>query len=180
MTSDHRVAGSSPAGCMPSATTTYAEEQRPEESFAWTLLGHFLKYFCCGESLQESSPNRVPGMPSKPFPELQELLHAQQLLHLSKTHRLRSQLIHATAVLPRVAQVAHGPGADHQRFDGANHDLVAKTDSQSRILSDIVPAPCFRNQSRGHMPLAADRRRQRCSAHVFAYQRQEPRSYDQH
>src|SRR5271165_6625970 len=61
MTSDHRVAGSSPAGCMPSATTTYAEEQRPEESFAWTLLGHFLKYFCCGESLQESSPNRVPA-----------------------------------------------------------------------------------------------------------------------
>ena len=46
---------------MPSTTTTYAEEQRPEESFAWTLLGHFLKYFCCGESLQESSPNRVPA-----------------------------------------------------------------------------------------------------------------------
>ncbi len=31
-----------------------------------------------------------------------------------------------TGVPPRVAQVAHGPGADHQRFDGANHDLVAE------------------------------------------------------
>ena len=30
------------------------------------------------------------------------------------------------------------------------------------------------------MPLAGNRRRQRCSAHIFAYQRQEPRSYDQH
>ena len=53
-------------------------------------------------------------IPSKRFPEVQELVHAQQLLHLGKTHRLRSKLVHATGVLPRVAQAAHGPGADHQ------------------------------------------------------------------
>src|ERR1700722_11801761 len=47
-------------------------------------------------------------------------------------------------------------------------------------FKELVPAPCFPTQSRGHMPLAADRRRQRCSADIFAYQSQEPRSYDQH
>jgi hypothetical protein len=36
------------------------------------------------------------------------------------------QLVHATGVLPLVSQVAHGSGAHHQRFDGANHDLVAE------------------------------------------------------
>src|SRR5271166_3632081 len=51
------------------------------------------------EALEVRSPIRIcqrraspppavsPKMPSKPFPELQELLHAQQLLHLVKTHR---------------------------------------------------------------------------------------------
>jgi hypothetical protein len=36
------------------------------------------------------------------------------------------QLVHPAGVLPHVAQVAHSPDADHQRFDGANHDLVAE------------------------------------------------------
>jgi hypothetical protein len=61
--------------------------------------------------------NQTAPSPQKttlePFPEVQKLLHSQQLLHLGKTDGLRSQLIHATGVLPCVAQVAHGPGADH-------------------------------------------------------------------
>ena len=51
LTSDHRVAGSNPAGCKASTTTTYTDEQRPEELFAWTLLGHFLKNFTAAKVL---------------------------------------------------------------------------------------------------------------------------------
>ena len=65
-------------------------------------------------------------LPLKPFPKLEKLFHAQQLLHLGKTHRLRCQLVHAAGILPLLAQLAHGPRANHQRFDGANHDLVAE------------------------------------------------------
>jgi hypothetical protein len=41
MTSDHRVAGSSPAGCKPSATTTYADDK----GLMNHLLGNFLDTF---------------------------------------------------------------------------------------------------------------------------------------
>src|SRR5713226_5380182 len=62
---------------------------------------------------------------SKSFAQMQEFLDAEELLYFSEAHRLSSELVHAPGGFPGFAQIPHCAGADHERFDRADDDLVA-------------------------------------------------------